>query len=245
MTDQAYTIVGPDRPGRWVLTCDHASNRVPDWINGGDLGVTPADMNRHIAYDIGAAGVTHHLSELLQSVAVLSNFSRIVIDPNRGADDPTLIRTIYDGSIIPANRHASQKERERRKNELYRPYHNAIAQAAMARKAPAICAIHSFTPRLKDGAMRPWEIGILYAKDARLAKPLLENCRAKGWCVGDNKPYNGELPGDAIDQHALRHGRPNVLIEVRNDLIEDSAGQRFWAEQLAPILAQTLAETGL
>lgn len=245
MSEEPFELVGKDRPGRWVLTCDHASNRVPSWVNGGDLGLPAADMHRHIAFDIGAAGVTRHLSRLLDSPAILSNFSRIVIDPNRGAQDPTLIRTIYDGSIIPANRAANDTEKQRRRDELYTPYHDAIKNVAAATENPVICAIHSFTPKLKDGATRPWQVGILYAHDDRLARPLIEACKREGWCVGDNQPYNGDLPGDAIDQHALRHGRANVLIEVRNDLIEDETGQALWAGRLAPILKEVLAKTGL
>ena len=245
MTDKAFEIIGADRPGRWVLTCDHASNRVPDWVNGGDLGLPAEDMERHIAYDVGADGVTRHLSELMDSPAVLSRFSRIVIDPNRGHDDPTLTRQIYDGSIIPANRTATKEELQLRKDDLYFPYHTAISEVADSIQKPVICAIHSFTPQLQNQPKRPWDIGILYAQDTRLAAPLMEACRAEGWCVGDNQPYNGDLPGDAIDQHALQHGRPNVLIELRNDLIKDVAGQRLWAERLAPILTQTLAATGL
>lgn len=245
MTETAYESIGQEKPGRWVLTCDHASNHVPDWINGGDLGLPAEDMERHIAYDIGAAGVTTYLSELLDSPAVLSRFSRIVIDPNRGHNDPTLMRKIYDGSIIPANRYANAAELQRRKDELYFPYHAAIADAASNIARPVICAIHSFTPQLQNQPRRPWDIGVLYADDDRLASPLIDACRAQGWCVGDNQPYNGDLPGDAIDQHALQYGRPNILIEIRNDLIEDTASQRLWAERLAPILTETLAATGL
>ncbi len=245
MTETAYETIGLDRTGRWVLTCDHASNHVPSWVNDGNLGLPAADMERHIAYDIGAAAVTRHLSEHLDSPAVLSHFSRIVIDPNRGHDDPTLMRKIYDGSIIPANRYANSVELKRRKDELYFPYHAAIADAASSIDKPVICAIHSFTPQLQNQPKRPWEVGVLYADDDRLAKPMIAACRALGWCVGDNQPYNGDLPGDAIDQHALQHGRPNILIEIRNDLIEDAAGQRLWAERLAPILTETLAATGL
>jgi len=245
MADRAFQIVGEDKAGRWVLTCDHASNRVPSWVNGGDLALPAEDMQRHIAFDIGAAGVTRHLSELLNSPAILSDFSRIVIDPNRGHDDPTLMRKIYDGSIIPANRDATAQDLQRRKDELYFPYHAAIADTATKVENPVICAIHSFTPQLQNQPKRPWEIGILYAEDTRLAAPLMDACRDSGWCVGDNRPYNGDLPGDAIDQHALQHGRPNVLIELRNDLIAEDAGQRLWAERLAPILTETLAATGL
>ena len=245
MTHPSFEIQGAGRTGRWLITCDHATNRVPDWVNGGRLGLDPADMQRHIAYDVGAAGVTRLLAEALESPAILSDFSRLVIDPNRGEDDPTLLMKLYDGTIIPANRHADEAERERRLDALHRPYHNAYADLVRRRDDVVVCAIHSFTPRLKGRPPRPWEVGVLYAGDDRLAKPFLAACRAQGWCVGDNEPYSGHLPGDAVDRHALQDGRPNVLIEVRNDLIADAAGQALWAANLAPILKIVLAQSGL
>lgn len=242
MTHDAYEIVGADRIGRWLITCDHASNRVPDWVAGGDLGLPAADMERHIAYDIGAAGVTHALAQALDGPAILSRFSRLVIDPNRGPNDPTQLMRIYDGSVIPANATADKAERVSR---LYDPYHDALAELAEAHDDRVICAVHSFTPQLRGRGLRPWEVGILYAHDARLAVPLIAACNAQGWCTGDNEPYLGHLPGDSVDRHALAHGRPNVLIELRNDLIAVPAGQQAWAAKLAPLLAQVLAETGL
>lgn len=244
MTDP-FQIVGVERAGRWLITCDHATNRVPSWVNGGDLGLPAADMARHIAFDPGAAGLTRALAELLDSPAILSDFSRLVIDPNRGADDPTLLMQLYDGTIIPANRGADAAMREERLAQLWRPYHAAYADLAARRDDTVICAIHSFTPQLRGRPPRPWEVGVLYADDTRFAVPFLEACRAEGWCVGDNEPYAGHLPGDAVDQHALAHGRPNVLIELRQDLIADDTGQALWAARLAPILKQTLAKTGL
>lgn len=244
MTYPSFEILGAERRGRWLVTCDHATNRVPDWVNGGCLGLDPADMQRHIAYDVGAAGVTRALAEALDSPAILSDFSRLVIDPNRGEDDPTLLMKLYDGTIIPANRHADEHERERRLDALHRPYHNAYADLASRRDDAVVCAVHSFTPRLKGRPARPWEVGVLYAGDDRLARPFLAACRAQGWCVGDNEPYSGHLPGDAVDRHALRAGRLNVLIEVRNDLIADAAGQALWAANLAPILIDVLAQSG-
>ncbi len=245
MTDEPFQIEGADRPGRWLVTCDHATNHVPDWVAGGDLGLPAADMERHIAYDVGAAGVTRKLGELLNSPAILSHFSRLVIDPNRGEDDPTLLMRLYDGTIIPGNRHADTDEINERLRRLHRPYHAAYADLANKMTDPVICAVHSFTPRLRGRHPRPWEIGILYADDDRLAKPMIEACRAAGWVTGDNQPYAGHLPGDAVDRHALQHNRPNILIELRHDLITDDAGQNLWAEQLAPILTDVLAETGL
>jgi predicted N-formylglutamate amidohydrolase len=245
MTHPAYEIEGADRPGRWLVTCDHATNHVPDWVAGGDLGLPAADMGRHIAYDIGAAGVTRHLAALLDSPAILSRFSRLVIDPNRGEDDPTLLMRLYDGTIIPANRHAGPQDLAERLDRLYRPYHDAYADLAAKMQRPAICAIHSFTPRLRSRAPRPWEVSVLFAHDDRLAKPFIAACRAQGWCTGENEPYAGHLPGDAIDRHALQHGRPNVLIELRQDLIADQAGQMAWADRLAPILQSVLKDSQL
>jgi len=240
-----FIIEGAERKGRWVVTCDHASNAVPDFVAGGDLGLPQADMERHIAYDVGAAGLAIALAERLDSPAVLSQFSRLVIDPNRGEDDPTLLMKLYDGTIIPGNRAAGPADREERLDKLHRPYHSALGKLVATRDAPVICAIHSFTPQLRGRAARPWEVGILYADDDRLARPLIAACEAAGWCTGDNEPYLGHLPGDSIDQHALRAGHPNVLIELRNDLIEDEVGQTLWADNLAPILTKVLADTGL
>jgi len=241
-----YEIIGEARPSRWLVTCDHATNTVPAEVGGGSLGIAPEDMARHIAYDVGAAGLTRHLAERLEAPAILTNFSRLVIDPNRGEDDPTLLMRLYDGTIIPANRHADAAELERRLNAYHRPYHAAYAALAARRPDTVICAVHSFTPRLNGRALRPWQVGILHSHlDSRLALPLIARLAATGLCVGDNEPYLGHLDGDAIDRHALQPGRPNVLIEVRNDLIGTEAGQIEWADRLAPILQASLADTGL
>ena len=240
----AYHITGEDRPGRWLVTCDHASNRVPPDIGGGSLGIGAADMARHIAWDVGAKGVAEALGALLDSPVLCSDFSRLVIDPNRGEDDPTLVMKLYDGTIIPGNRHVDAAEVERRLATLYRPYHDALARLAERRADTTIVAIHSFTPSLKGRPPRPWQVGVLYSDiDDRMSKPLIRRLQAiPGLCVGDNEPYAGALPGDAIDRHALGHGRHNTLIEVRNDLIGDAAGQAYWAGLLAPILVQVLEE---
>lgn len=245
MTYLPYHIEGADRSGRWLVTCDHATNTVPPQIAGGDLGLMAEDMTRHIAYDIGAAGVTRALADLLDSPAILSNFSRLAIDPNRGEDDPTLLMKLYDGTVIPANRYADTAERAHRLNLCYRPYHDALATLA-ARPATVLLSVHSFTPQLRGKPLRPWEIGVLYAHDTRLARPLIDHLRAApDLTVGDNEPYTGHLPGDAVDRHALQHNRPNVLIELRNDLIADEASQKAWAARLAPILETVLAQTQL
>ena len=235
----AFHIFGADRPGRCLVTCDHASNRVPE---GADLGISAADMARHIAWDVGAAGLAQALGMALDAPVICSDFSRLVIDPNRGEDDPTLVMKLYDGTIIPGNRHVDAVEVERRLATLYRPYHAALAGLAGRRQDRVIVAIHSFTPCLKGREPRPWQVGVLYSHlDDRLSLPLIVRLKAEpGLCVGDNEPYAGHLPGDAIDRHGLQMGRLNTLIEVRNDLIGDMAGQVEWALRLAPILAATL-----
>lgn len=246
MTDAGFQPVfvhGADRSSRWLITCDHAANTVPPCVNGGDLGLPAADMARHIAYDIGAAGVTRALADALGAPAVLSNFSRMVIDPNRGLNDPTLLMKLYDGTVIPANRHADVREKARRAKAFYTPYHEAVAQLAARQDDTVIVAVHSFTPQLRARPPRPWHIGILYASDRRLSDPLMEILRAEDdLCVGDNEPYVGHLPGDSIDQHGLKLGRANTLIELRNDLIEAPHAQQAWGERLAPLLNRALKQ---
>jgi predicted N-formylglutamate amidohydrolase len=245
MTYSAFSIHGAHRPGRWLVTCDHAANTVPAAVNGGTLGLAQKDMNRHIAYDVGAAGVTLELARLLNSPAILSNFSRLVIDPNRGEDDPTLLMKLYDGTIIPGNRNADAAEIEARLNLCYRPYHAALTKLS-ARPDTVLLSIHSFTRQLDGRSPRPWDIGVLHADDERLSKPLIKALRAQGGApVGDNEPYGGHLPGDAVERHALHHGRPNVLIELCNDLIVAEPAQKAWAARLAPVLAQVLAASGV
>lgn len=247
MTHKPYHIHGPARNSRWLITCDHASNHVPSWVNGGDLGLPAADMERHIAYDPGAAGVALALGEALDGPVILSDFSRLVIDPNRGEDDPTLLMKLYDGTIIPANRHADAGEIETRLDLLHRPYHTAYQALAAEHPKRAIASIHSFTPQLRGRPARPWQIGILYSHlDTRLALPFIKRLEAESdLIVGDNQPYNGHLPGDAVDRHALQHNRPNILIEIRNDLIQTDADQRAWGLRLAPLMQEVLDASNL
>ena len=127
MSDEyPFSITGPEHKGPWLITCDHAANRVPPEINNGSLGLPADDMNRHIAYDVGAKGLSLALGRHLKAPVLCSNFSRLVIDPNRGEDDPTLLMKLYDGSLIPANRNADAVEITRRLEAYHRPYHAAL-----------------------------------------------------------------------------------------------------------------------
>lgn len=222
-----------------VILCDHASNQLP--ASYGTLGLDPAQLARHIAYDIGADAVVRALAAKLDAPAVLSRFSRLLIDPNRGEDDPTLIMRLSDGAVVPGNRHLDTAERDRRLDQFWRPYHQAVSgvvEACMlAGTPPAIVSIHSFTESWK-GAPRPWHVGILWDSDPRLAMPLLEAFRAEGdLIVGENEPYPGSYEGDCCWQHATARGLPWAVVEIRQDLIREAQGQARWADRVARIIA--------
>jgi predicted N-formylglutamate amidohydrolase len=239
MDGPAFHIVNADAPGDLVLTCDHATNRVPACIHGGSLGLPPDQMGRHIAYDIGAAGVTRELAKALDAPAIFSDFSRLVIDPNRDPQDPTVLMRIYDGTVIPANADVGAEEKARRLAAFHRPYHAALAGLLDARPQAAVVAVHSFTPRLHGREVRPWHIGILHAHDQRLSDALVERLRRmRDVVLGVNEPYSGHLRGDSMDRHCLSAGRHHTLIELRQDLISSEAGQREWAARLAPAIRE-------
>ena len=242
----AYEEIAGSGTARTLLLCDHATNIVPEEVAGGSLGLPEAEMSRHIAYDPGAWEVTLELAHMLDAPAILTRFSRLVIDPNRGEDDPTLVMRLYDGTIVPANRHVTPEEVRRRLVTWHRPYHAAI-DAAIDRmeeegRTPALVAIHSFTPQLKGRAPRPWEVGILWHHDGRLALPLIARLREAGYCVGNNQPYSGELEGDTMSRHGTGRNLAHVLIELRQDLIATTEGRRLWAARLAPILSDAVEE---
>lgn len=221
-----------------LVLCDHASNTVPADL--ADLGLPAEQFERHIAYDIGAAAVTRSLARRLNAPAILTRFSRLVIDPNRGRDDPTLVMRLSDGAVVPGNARITEKEIMRRIERFYDPYDVAIAQAIQrgldAGSPPVIVTVHSFTPHWR-GFPRPWHVGILWDANSRFARPLLDGLSAEpGLIVGDNEPYDGALAGDTVDRHATRRGLASALIEIRQDLIADENGAEEWAERFARLL---------
>ncbi|MDR6263670.1 N-formylglutamate amidohydrolase [Roseobacter sp. N2S] len=243
MTYYPFVTTGENRGANVIVICDHAANTVPAEIADGDLGLPAADMDRHIAYDIGAAGVSNHLGMLLDAPVICSNFSRLVIDPNRGADDPTLLMRLYDGTLIPANRHADATDLEQRMALCHRPYHSELARLVAKKHRPVLISVHSFTPQLRGRPPRPWQIGILSNDDRRLSDPLLaELAQDTRFTTGDNVPYTGYLQGDTMDQHALQNGLLHTLIELRQDLIASVQGQQDWAEHLAPHLESAISK---
>ena len=241
----SYCILPGRADAGLVLLCDHAGNALPPGY--GTLGLPPEQLRRHIAYDIGAAEVTRALAAALGAPAVMTRYSRLLIDPNRGADDPTLIMRLSDGAVVPGNRRLDAAERDKRMRLYYQPYHRAIDavidRCVASGVAPSLLSIHSFTESWKERP-RPWHVGVLWDKDLRLAGPLLEGLYAEGdLIVGDNEPYSGQLEGDCLWQHATCRGLVNALIEVRQDLIRDAAGQAAWAERLCRIVAAVLSTT--
>jgi len=227
-----------------IILCDHASNALPPGY--GTLGLPAAEIDRHIAYDIGAAGVTRGLADQLGSAAVLSRWSRLLIDLNRGLDDPTLVMRLSDGAVIPGNRHVDTTERERRIANVWWPYHAAVAgliDAELAQgRAPILVSIHSFT-NIWRGTPRPWHAAILWDRDPRLALPLIAGLRADAsLIVGDNEPYSGKLRGDTLWQHGTSRGLPHAIVEIRQDLIAEPLGQAAWAMRLADIVTAMLAD---
>ena len=239
---EAFAIIGGDVDRGVIVLCDHASNALPPEYK--TLGLAPSEFARHIAFDIGAENVTRLLAARLAAPAVLSRFSRLLIDPNRGLDDPTLIMRISDGAVIEGNRHLNDAERKRRIARFYAPYHDGIAQVIDAHRrlgvVPILVSIHSFTPTWK-GTARPWHAGILWDRDPRLAQPLLTSLRAVGHHVGDNEPYSGVLRGDTLWQHGTQAGLAHAIVEIRQDLIAHKRGQNEWAATLVTVIEGLLA----
>ncbi len=232
-------ILYPRGRSRFVLLCDHASNRIP--AEFGNLGLPVSELNRHIAWDIGAAGVTESLSERLDAPAILCGTSRLVIDCNRQLDNPALIPIVSDGTPVPGNAGLSDESRNLRIERWFRPYHDAIEGVLLGRMARGaesiVIAIHSMAPSL-DGRPRPWQIAVSSHEDRRLSDPVLSALRAPGdLVVGDNEPYCIDPAIDySIPFHALRRGLLHLQMEFRQDEIADAAAEQHWALRFAEAL---------
>lgn len=252
-------LLGPDDPAPFsiensngaasvLLVCDHAANAVPAALHG--LGLTERELNLHIAHDKGAAEVTRRLAKTLDAPAVFAGYSRLVIDCNRRPGHPSSILHVSDGIEIPGNRDVDAVEAARRADACFWPYHRkigaGIAGFALRGVKPAVISMHSFTP-VMAGAPRPWEIGVLWDHDARIAGPLIEALAARGdLTVGDNLPYSGRQRfGYSIEVHATETGLPNVLIELREDVVADDTGATHMARVLTKALTPILNDPGL
>ncbi len=227
-----------------LVMCDHASNRIPEQL--GNLGLTQQERERHIAYDIGALAVSRQLARGLGCGLIHSNYSRLVIDPNRHPGDGSSIPEVSDSVVIPGNQGLSREQITRREQSLFWPYHNAVAdrlqQIRNRGQTPIILSIHSFTPNFR-GFQRPWHIGVLWDRDERLARPMLHLLQQQeDLCVGDNEPYHARNPqGFTMEIHCERNGYPHLLLEIRQDLIDNPEGVDWWSGRLTNWIA-TVAE---
>jgi predicted N-formylglutamate amidohydrolase len=241
LTNKPYTVNEVDN-SNIILLCDHASQHIPSEYNG--LGLSEKLLNEHISYDIGAAKLTNKISEKIRSNSILSNFSRLLIDPNRGIDDPTLIMKFADQFIIPGNLSLTSDHVYQRIESFYKPYHNQIMSMInnlmSKNEVPILISIHSFTRNFRSDT-RPWEISVLWDTDDRISSPMLSFLRMDNkYIIGDNEPYKGYLKGDTLYTHGTTRGIPHVLIEVRNDLIANNEGQKNIAEYLADIIERII-----
>ncbi len=239
---QAFTDHNASSTSPFLIICDHARNDIPAEYH--DLGLEKEQLTTHIAYDLGAAALAQEMAVQLDCRAILSSFSRLLIDPNRGVDDPTLVMKLSDGHVIPGNRsvdwYHDRAEMQRRIDHFYTPYHNAIAAAVDGISAqglvPIIVSMHSFTPFWKN-EMRPWHGGVLWDSDRRLADYLMAHfAQDPAICFGDNEPYSGRLKNDTMYRQATSKGLPHALIEVRQDITTDPVQRQAWAARLSGIL---------
>jgi predicted N-formylglutamate amidohydrolase len=225
----------------YLFTCDHYGRRIPKVL--GDLGLGESELTRHIAWDIGIAAVAETLSKLLDAHLIVQRYSRLVIDCNRPPDAASSIPRISEATTIPGNEGLSSEAAAIRKREIFDPYHrriDAIIDHRLGDHRPTVLiALHSFTP-VYAGIARPWHIGTLYQRDARLPPLLLKLLRSEAdLVVGDNEPYAVSDETDyTIPVHGEARGLINTGIEIRQDLISDQAGQQQWAERLARILGE-------
>ena len=250
-------LLGPDEPAAVeirheegaspiVIVCDHASRRIPNSL--GSLGLSDTELESHIAWDIGAAGVATRLAQRLEATLLLQTYSRLVIDCNRPLDAADSITPKSEWGQVEGNLRLTQEQASERRSAVFDPYHAAIDTLVRGRqreRRPLILvALHSFTPNLR-GLVRPWHIGVMHGTDTATAKLLLAALRKdERLLVGDNEPYALE---DGLDYtlpvHGAARGVAHVGIEIRQDLIADEGGQATWAGRLASMLRQIGATT--
>lgn len=225
----------------FLLTVEHAGRAIPERL--GSLGLEQRDLDRHIAWDIGIAGVTRRLSNALDATAVLQTYSRLVVDCNRWPAAVDFITAFSEDTEIPGNVNISPEDRDARAKEIFHPYHHAIRDLLDARaaagKATVLAAMHSCTP-VYLGVSRPWHVGVLYDRDPAYARILLELLKGEATLiVGENEPYFLTSDKDyAVPVHGEERGIPHVEIEIRQDLIETESGQAEWAERMAAVFRE-------
>jgi len=254
-SSQVPALLAPDEPSAFeviadvarspfLITCDHAGKRLPRAL--GTLGLPESELDRHIAWDLGAAQVARALARELGAFAILQRYSRLVIDCNRPLDAPSSIPLISENTVIPGNQGLSPALAAERARAIFHPYHAFILsefeRRANAEQPSVLIAMHSFTPTFM-GVSRPWHTGMLYNRDVRVGRKLIELLRRDPeLVVGDNEPYAvSDLSDYGVVVYGERRGIPHVEIEIRQDLLLDEAGQQAWARRFARLLPEACA----
>jgi predicted N-formylglutamate amidohydrolase len=242
-----FVIVNPEGKSDALLLCEHGGLAVPRQL--GALGLGPEHYTKHYAYDIGVRRMTETLARLIDAPAVIANYSRLVVDLNRAVDHPTAFPVTGEGAAIPGNVTMTAADRALRIVEIYEPFHAAVTRLIDARVAagrvPRILALHSYTP-VFFGERRPWDCGMLWLQDDRLARPLIGDFRGRGYNTGDNEPYDARaMWGTAVNIHGDARRLPNVLVEVRHDHIDTDEKSDLWAKMLGDSLQTVLEDPGL
>lgn len=236
--EEAFILVNEAGTSPYVVVCEHASNRLPKQL--GSLGLTPDDLQRHIAWDIGAEGVARLLSRLLDAPLALQRYSRLAYDCNRPPESDAAMPELSEATVIPGNKSLSAADKMARVAAIYRPFHDGLARVLDGRaceaKETSLVTIHSFT-KIYKGRERAVELGILFDRDSRIADKLIKG--SPNVDARLNEPY-GPKDGvmHTINLHAAPRGLKSVMIEIRNDLIVNERGQNEWAQRLALPLIQ-------
>jgi len=246
--DDPAPVAVENRGGRstLMLVGDHAGREIPFRL--GKLGLGPADLERHIAWDIGVAGLGGLLALRIDAIFVRQRYSRLVIDCNRAPGHPGSIAEVSDGTAIPGNVGSSEADRQARVDEIFEPYHQAVAavldERQAAGRATILLALHSFTPSM-GGFDRPWRFGVLHRRDSAFSHAILAALRTRwGDEVGDNQPYSMDEIDYTVPRHVDPRGIDYLELEVRQDLIETPAQQKDLIEPLAGVLDEALAALG-
>ena len=242
------TVVNPQGRSPFLFIGDHAGNVIPSRL--GSLGLGPVDLTRHIAWDIGVAGLGALLSEAMDATFVRQTYSRLVVDCNRHPEAHDAMPAVSDATVVPGNADLTAQDRAARLTALHEPYHQAIGAEIARRQADGratiVIALHSFTPALSGGTPRPWHIGVLHDRgQPRFALELLDELRrVADTVVGDNEPYRMDVIDYTVPRHCYPAELPYAELEVRQDLIGDDGGQQRWAVILAKALSRVLGDAG-
>jgi predicted N-formylglutamate amidohydrolase len=229
-----FRVLNPGAAGPFLLTADHAGRRIPLALE--HLGLREPDLSRHIAWDIGIAGVTEMLAAATGAPAILQNYSRLVIDCNRQPHVPSAFPVVSEATEIPGNGGLTEAEKAARREQIFEPYHAEIKRLIAGLGRPVYVAMHSFTP-VYLGVERPMEAAVLYNRNPRLSRIMAGLLRNENLAVAENEPYRVSDETDyGVPVHAEAAGLDYLEIEIRQDLIADEAGQAGWARRLARLL---------